>query len=90
MYENKNSRSAADFLYRLCYLSDQFIENLQIDNGSECAREFGIATAKLGIQRYVSRVKTPKDNSEAERSNQALEYERLYDSNLSYTGYEQK
>jgi len=30
---------------------------------------------KLGIQRYFSRVKTPKDNPEIERFNQTLEPE---------------
>jgi transposase InsO family protein len=83
MYRNKSSRSAADFLYRLCYLVNQPIENLQTDNGSEFAWEFEMATAKLGIQRYFSRVKTPQDNPEIERFNQTLEYEWLYDSNLS-------
>ena len=34
MYKNKSSRSAADFLYRLRYLVNQPIENLQTDNGS--------------------------------------------------------
>jgi len=83
MYKNKSSRSAADFLYRLRYLVGQPIENLQTDNGSEFAWEFERASAKLGIQRYFSRVKTPKDNPEIERFNQTLEYEWLYDSNLS-------
>jgi putative transposase len=83
MYKNKSSRSAADFLYRLRYLVNQPIENLQTDNGSEFAWEFEMATAKLGIQRYFSRVKTPKDNPEIERFNETLEYEWLYDSNLS-------
>ena len=83
MYKNKSSRSAADFLYHLRYLVDQSIENLQTDNGSEFAWEFERATASLGIQRYFSRVKTPKDNSEVERFNQTLEYEWLYDSNLA-------
>jgi len=83
MYKNKSSRSAADFLYRLRYLVGQPIENLQTDNGSEFAWEFERATAKLGIQRYFSRVKTPKDNSEIERFNQTLEYEWLYNFNLS-------
>ena len=55
----------------------------QTDKGSEFAWEFERATAKLGIQRYFSRVKTPKDNSEIERFNQTLEYEWLYNSNLS-------
>ena len=83
MYKNKSSRAAADFLYRLSYLVNQPIENLQTDNGSEFALEFERAAAKLGIQRYFSRVKTPKDNPEIERFNETLEYEWLYDSNLS-------
>ena len=82
MYKNKSSRSAVDFLYRLRYLVGQPIENLQTDNGSEFAWEFERASAKLGIQRYFSRVKTPKDNPEIERFNQTLEYEWLYNSNL--------
>jgi transposase InsO family protein len=83
MYKNKSSRSAADFLYRLRYVVNQPIENLQTDNGSEFAWEFERASATLGIQRYFSRVKTPKDNSEIERFNQTLEYEWLYNFNLS-------
>jgi transposase InsO family protein len=83
MYKNKSSRCAADFLYRLRYLVGQPIENLQTDNGSEFAWEFERASAGLGIQRYFSRVKTPKDNPEIERFNQTLEYEWLYNSNLS-------
>jgi len=59
------------------------IENLQQTNGSEFAWEFERAVARLGIQRYSSRVKTPKDNPEIERFNGTLEYEWLYDSNLS-------
>jgi len=83
MYKNRSSRCAADFLYRLRYLVGQPIENLQTDNGSEFAWEFERAAVKLGIQRYFSRIKTPKDNPEIERFNQTLEYEWLYDSNLS-------
>ena len=83
MYRTKSSRVATDFLYRLRYLVNQPIENLQTDNGSEFAWEFERATAKLGIRRYFSRVKTPKDNPEIERFNETLEYEWLYDSNLS-------
>jgi len=75
--------SAAYFLYHLRYLVNQPIENLQIDNGSEFAWESESASAKLDIQRYFSRVKTPKDNSEIERFNETLEYEWLYISNLS-------
>lgn len=83
MYKSKSSRSAADFLYRLRYLVNQPIENLQTDNGSEFAWEFERASGALGIERYFSRVKTPKDNPEIERFNQTLEYEWLYNSNLS-------
>jgi len=83
MYKNKSSRVATDFLYRLRYLVNQPIENLQTDNGSEFALEFERATTKLSIQRYFSRVRTPKDNPEIERFNQTLEYEWLYNFNLS-------
>ena len=54
------------------------------DNGSEFAYEFERASAKLGIQRYFSRVKTPKDNLEIEGFNETLEYEWLHDCNLSF------
>ena len=64
-------------------LSTSLPKNLQTDNGSEFALELERATTKLNIQRYFSRVKTPKDNPEIERFNQTLEYEWLYDSNLS-------
>jgi len=86
MYKNKSSLVAADFLYRLRYLIDQPIVPTcreQTDNGSEFAWEFELATAKLGIQRYFSRVKTPKGNPEIERFNEILEYEWLYNYNLS-------
>ena len=72
MYKNKSSRSAADFLYRLRYLVNHPIVNLKTDNGSECAWKFERATAKLDIQSYFSRVKTPKDNPETERFNETL------------------
>ena len=86
MYKNKSSRSAANSLYRLCYPVDQPIvptSREQTDNRSEFAWGFERVTAKLGIQRYFSRVKTPKDNPEIERFNETLEYEWLYNFNLS-------
>ncbi|MBC8457049.1 MAG: transposase [Deltaproteobacteria bacterium] len=58
------------------------MENIQTDNGSEFAYYFERATNKLNINRYSSRVKIPKDNPEAERFNQTLQYEWLYESNL--------
>jgi transposase InsO family protein len=70
IYKNKSSRSTADFLYRLRYLGDQPIENSQTDNGNQFAWEFERATARSGIQRYFSRVKTPEDNPEIETFNE--------------------
>jgi len=55
----------------------------QTDNGSEFTLEFEKATAKLSIQRYFSRVKTPKDNSEIERFNENLDYEWLIEYNFN-------
>jgi hypothetical protein len=49
MCNNKTSRSAADYLYRLSYLVAQPIENLQTDNGSEFASEFERTSVGLGI-----------------------------------------
>jgi len=62
-YKNKSSRTVVDFLYRLSYLVNQSIENLQTDNESKFVWEFERATPRLSIQRYFSRVKTSKDNS---------------------------
>jgi len=83
MYKNISSRSAAEFPYRLRYLVNQPIENFQTDNGSEFALEFERATAKLGIHRYCSSVKTPKNNLDIERFNETLEYAWLYNFTLS-------
>lgn len=82
MYKNKSSASAADFLHRLKYAINQPILNLQTDNGSEFAGSFEKAVRGLEIERYFSRVKTPKDNPEVERFNQTLEREWLYDGNF--------
>ena len=83
MYGTKSSGSAADFLYRLQYLIHQPLRNLQTDSGSEFAHYFERASVQLGIERYFSRVKTPKDNPEVERFNETLKYEWLYDGHLS-------
>ena len=83
MYPQKSSTAAADFLYRLYYLVHQPIANLLMDNGSEFAHHFKKTADQLGMDPYFSRVKTPKDNAEAERFIQTLLYEWLYDSNLS-------
>jgi len=84
MYKTKSSKAATDFLYRLNYLIQQPIENIQTDNGSEFACYFEKAVGKLKIERYFSRKRTPKDNPEIERFNETLEYEWLYDGNLDF------
>ena len=82
MYKNRSSKAASDFLYRLRYLINQPIENIQPDNGSEFAHYFERAASNLNIARYFSRVRTPKDNPEVERFHRTLEYEWLYEGNL--------
>ena len=52
------------------------------NNGTEFSHYFDKAARDLGITRYFSRVKTPKDNPEIERFNQTLEYEWLNDGNF--------
>ncbi len=75
MYTNANSYNAQDFLYRLNYLLDNRIDNLQTDNGSEFEKFFSQACQKLQIERYYSRPRTPKDNPVNERFNRTLEQE---------------
>lgn len=54
MYKNRSSKAASDFLYRLRYLINQPIENIQTDNGSEFAHYFERAASNLNIARYFS------------------------------------
>lgn len=75
MYTTKSSYSARDFLYRLYYLLDGKIANIQTDNGSEFEGYFNQALKQLDRERYYSRVKTPKDNSINERFNRTLKDE---------------
>jgi len=83
MYKNRSSKAASDFLYRLRYLINQPIENIQTDNGSEFAYYFERAASSLNIARYFSRVRTPRDNPEIERFHQTLEYEWLAEYNFN-------
>lgn len=83
MYTTKSSRSAKDFLYRLHYLIDATILNIQTDNGSEFYLEFEQALKQLEILHWFSRPRTPKDNSVVERFNQTLQYEWLNDGNFT-------
>jgi transposase InsO family protein len=79
-----SSKVAADFLGRLEYLVDK--DNLAIiltDNGSEFRKDFDTACQQRNLQRYYSRVRTPKDNPEIERLNRTLIYEWLNDGHVS-------
>ena len=75
MYTTHSSYNARDFLYRLHYLLDGKIENIQTDNGSEFKRYFDQGCEKLKLIHYHSRVKTPKDNPNNERFNRTLQEE---------------
>jgi len=83
MYRSKSSRCAADFLYRLLYLSDYRIKNVQTDNGCEFAGEFNQAIEKRGLEQYFSRNRTPTDNAEIEKLNGTLKHEWLKWGNLT-------
>lgn len=83
MYTTKSSRSAKDFLYRLYYLIDADILNIQTDNGSEFFAEFEEALEQLSILHWFSRPRTPKDNSVVERFNKTLQEEWLNDGHFT-------
>ena len=76
------SAAARDFLYRLRYLLAGTLENLHTDNGSEFHKHFHTAAIALGLHRYWSRPKTPKDNAHLERFNRTLQEEFLRDGNF--------
>ena len=75
MYKKANSYNAADFLNRLMYLINGQVDNIQTDNGSEFAKCFEQGCQRLGLNRYYSRPRTPKDNPVNERFNQTLQRE---------------
>jgi transposase InsO family protein len=77
MYKNNSSYSARDFLLRLYFLLDTQIDYLQSDNGAEFQKYFEEACAKLNIQHYFSRIKTPDDHPQIERFNRTIEEEFL-------------
>ena len=83
MYKNKSSKSAKDFLYRLHYLIDAKIANIQTDNGSEFYDEFEEALADLEIKHWFSRPRTPQDNSVVERFNQTIQDEWINDGHFT-------
>jgi len=83
MYKSKLSKNAADFLQRMYYLLDRKIENILVDNGSEFEKDFRDEVERLGLPRYYSRVRTPKDNACDERFNRTLKEEFIQLGNYS-------
>lgn len=83
MYTTKSSKSAKDFLYRLHYLIDAPIANVQTDNGSEFYDQFEEALLDLQIAHWFSRARIPEDNSIAERFNQTVQREWINDGNFT-------
>jgi len=83
MYNSHSSITTKDFLYRLNYLLDGNIKNIQTDNGSEFQKHFKTACKELNIQQYYSRVRTPKDNAVCERFNRTLNEEFIQLGNMT-------
>jgi transposase InsO family protein len=83
MYTTHSSYNARDFLYRLNYLLDGKIDNIQTDNGSEFLKYFDRACCKLNINHYFSRNHTPKDNAVLERFNRTLQEEFINQGNFN-------
>jgi len=75
MYTSKSSYQARDFLYRLHYLLDGKISNIQHDNDSCFEKDFKKACQEFKIEQYYSRPRTPKDNPNIERFNRTLQEE---------------
>lgn len=83
MYTTHSSYNTKDFLYRLNYLLDGKIENIQTDNGSEFLKYFDKSCKDLNINHYFSRNQTPKDNAVLERFNRTLQEEFIFQGNFS-------
>jgi len=75
MYSSHGSACTEDFLIRLNYLLNGKIDNILTDNGSEFQKHFERACQKLGLDRYYSRIRQPKDNPVCERFNRTLNEE---------------
>jgi len=83
MYTTHSSYNTRDFLYRLNYLLEGKIENIQTDNGSEFHKYFDQACNQLKISHYFSRNHTPKDNAVNERFNKTLQEEFIALGNMT-------
>lgn len=75
MYATRSSYNAKDFLYRLDYLLDGKIDNIQHDNDSTFEKYFKQGCQELNINQYYSRPRTPDDNPNNERFNRTLQEE---------------
>lgn len=75
MYPHHSSLDTTDFLKRLQYVFSTSIDAIHTDNGSEFAKHFKSACTRMNIERYFSRVRTPKDNAKLERFNRTLQEE---------------
>lgn len=75
MYTARSSYNARDFLYRLDYLLDSKIDNIQHDNDSTFEKYFKQGCQELNINQYYSRPRTPDDNPNNERFNRTLQEE---------------
>jgi len=82
MYTTHSSYNSRDFLYRLNYLLDGKIENVQTDNGSEFLKHFDKACHDLNFTHYFSRNHAPKDNAVLERFNRTLQEEFVNQGNF--------
>jgi len=83
MYNSHSFLTAEDFLNRLHYLLDGQIQNIQTDNDSEFQKHFERGCRKLKLDRYYSRVRTPKDNGSNERFNRTLQEEFIAFGNMT-------
>jgi len=83
MYITHSSYNSRDFLYRLNYMLDGKIDNIQTDNGSEFLKYFNQGCKKLNINHYFSRNHTPKDNAVNERFNRTLQEEFISQGNFT-------
>jgi transposase-like protein len=83
MYATHSSYNAQDFLYRLHYVLDGKIENIQTDNGSEFKGYFDQGCVSLKLPHYHSRVRTPKDNAVNERFNRTIQDEFINMGNMT-------
>lgn len=77
IYKTNSSANAKDFLQRLMYLTNNQVDNIHHDHGSEFYGEFEEACRELGISQIFSRVRTPTDNPALERFNWTVQDEWL-------------